>query len=289
MEAEQLYDLGSGKVVAGRFRVIGAHRHGELATAFDVTDLEADDPAQDRCGMHVFPIGIFENEQQALAFSSSWKAWMRVESSAVLRVREVVNVGSGFLLISDSPDGDPLRDVLKNEGPLSAADVLHIGCQLLEGLVELHTHGLVHGDVKPSTIYVAGTAPQRRAILVDGGITHSLWSAKNLGDKTALIGTPHYAPVEQFGGDPPDIQSDVYNTATVLFELLTGVLPWSGRSFLEVFQAKLDKAAPSMRARCPEVEVDPAIERAVVTGLLADKSARYASAKDFLEALRSFE
>src|SRR6185295_19899496 len=109
--------------------------------------------------------------------------------------------------------------------------------------------GLVHGDIKPSTIYVDAKSKKLGPQLVDGGITPGLWNAKHLGERTALIGTPFYAPVEQFGGESPDVQSDVYNVATVLFEMATGVLPWKGKSFLEVFQAKLQKTPPSMKAR----------------------------------------
>jgi serine/threonine-protein kinase len=125
------------------------------------------------------------------------------------------------------------------------------------------------------------------AQLVDGGVTPGLWNAKHLGDHTALIGTPYYAPVEQFGGDAPDVQSDIYNVDTVLFELVSGTLPWPGSSFLEVFQAKLDRNAPSMAARAPEVDVDAALEEAIVRGLMADRRERYAKASEFRKALEA--
>ena len=283
-----LYDLATGSILAGRFRIVGAHRVGELATAFEVDDQAAESPSQSRCELHVFPAGIFESEEQALAFAASWKPWMRLNSDSVQGIREVVQVARlGYLLVSDFPQGEQLRAVLEKRERVSVTEGLLIGQQMLEGLVALHTHGLVHGDVKPATVYISGEGDAMSALLVDGGVTHGLWSAKDLGEKTALIGTPFYAPVEQFGGDAPDIQSDVYNAATVMFELLTGVLPWPGRSFLEVFQAKLDKTPPSMRERAPDVEIDPKLERVVVTGLLADKSERYPSAKEFLDELRS--
>jgi serine/threonine-protein kinase len=137
--------------------------------------------------------------------------------------------------------------------------------------------------VKPSTIYVAERKGKGglHAIMVDGGVTPGLWNAKHLGDRTALIGTPFYAPVEQFGGESPDVRSDVYNVATVLFELASGVLPWPGKSLLEVFQAKLDKRAPSMRARAPGVQVPSELERTILAGLMADRSQRYADAAEF--------
>ena len=122
-------------------------------------------------------------------------------------------------------------------------------------------------------------------MLVDGGITPGLWTAKNLGEKTALIGTPYYAPPEQFGGGAPDVRSDIYNVAAVLFECLAGVLPWKGRSFLEVFQAKLDRAAPSVSARAPHVAIDAALAQAISKGCMADPAERHVSAAAFLDQL----
>ena len=122
-----------------------------------------------------------------------------------------------ILVVTDLPTGDSLRDVLTEKGAFSAAEVQSIGTTVLGGLSAVHAAGHIHGDIKPNAIHLTGEGP----VLVDGGITMGLWSAKHLGDKTALIGTPFYAPVEQFGGEAPDISSDIYNVATVLYELAT--------------------------------------------------------------------
>jgi len=126
-------------------------------------------------------------------------------------------------------------------------------------------------------------------VLVDGGITPALWSAKHLGDKTQLIGTPYYAPVEQFGGEAADVQSDIYNLATVLYEAVSGALPWQGKSFLEVFQAKLAPKPPPMKSVAPKVDVPPELEAAILGGLFAKKDARYASAAAFKAKLAALK
>lgn len=284
MESTSLYDLEPGATLADRYRIVAPHRQTGLAAAFEAID-EAETGDDQRCEVSLYAHAFFESRDQALQFAASWTPWMRVESNSVLHVREVASLSpTSFLLVTDFPSGATLRDDLAERGRLDGAEVVEIGRQLLGGLVEVHAHGLVHGDVKPSTIYVDRTESVRTT-MVDGGVTPGLWSAKQLGEKTALIGTPFYAPIEQFGGDSPNIQSDIYNVATVLFEAVTGVLPWGGKSFLEVFQAKLDKTPPSMQRRAPDAEVDPELEKAIVTGLLADKSQRYATSKEFLERL----
>ncbi|HMR80476.1 MAG TPA: prolipoprotein diacylglyceryl transferase, partial [Polyangiaceae bacterium] len=162
-----------------------------------------------------------------------------------------------------------------------------LGCDALEGLEAIHANGLVHGDVKPFTIHVEEVHGAPRAMLVDGGITKGLWTAKHLGEKTALIGTPVYAPVEQFGGDSPNAQSDIYNVATVLFELIAGAVPWPGSSFLEVFQAKLAPAVPTIRQRAPDIKVPTAVEEAILDGLRSDARERWATAREFRSALQA--
>jgi serine/threonine-protein kinase len=284
-EAPTLYDLVPGKEVAGRWRVVGPNRQGGLSTAFEVVELDGGE----RRELQLFPSALFETHEQARDFKDTWLPWTHVNDDAVLRVRDVVLLGeTTLLLVTDLPFGRSLRKQLDREGSPRPEHALAVGKQLLRGLVAVHAAGLVHGDVKPHTIHVRdidGAEP--RAMMVDGGVTPGLWTAKHLGEQTALIGTPYYAPVEQFGGESPDVQSDVYNVATVLFELATGVLPWPGRTFLEIFQAKLDRNPPSMKLRAPDVEVDPALEDVIVQGLLADRSERHQSAKLFLEALEA--
>ena len=108
---------------------------------------------------------------------------------------------------------------------------------------------------------------------------------EHLGEQTALIGTPFYAPVEQFGGSAPDACSDVYNLAVVLFELLAGKLPWSGTSFLEVCQAKLAKETPQLSARNPDARVSPELEAVIARGLAGARQDRFPDAVHFGAAL----
>lgn len=274
-----MFDFAPGKTVAGRFRIVAASRQNDLALTFEVAD-EVGEPRE----ITFFPPGLFDGPEQVAEFASYWETWKGVDSPHVVPLREILTAdGDCALLVTDRPPGGSLRDWLNQHERMDCAQALKLGTQLAEALVEIHSAGLVHGDVKPQTTYVDSAG--QKVVLVGGGVTTGLWNAKGLGERTALIGTPYYAPVEQFGGDAPSVQSDVYNVATVLFELVTGVLPWPGKTFLEVFQAKLEKEAPSMAARAPGVEVAPEVERAIVRGLLADRHERYQDATQLLEEL----
>ncbi len=276
-----LYDVAPGRTLAGHYCVVRANRQGGFSTAFEVQD------ARDgsRWEMQLFPSGLFERAEQASEFRSMLEPWTAVSCDAVVGVREVLEMApDGLALITELPDGESLRTRLNRAKRIERSEVVHIGRRLLEGLAILHGRSLVHGDIKPYTIHLRGKGNDVQPKLVDGGITPGLWTAKDLGDKTTLIGTPYYAPVEQFGGDAPDVRSDIYNVATVLWQSLCGVLPWAGKTFLEVFQSKM-KDPPPMKKRAPEVDVAPALEAAIRRGCLADRRLRYESAEEFRAAL----
>ncbi len=281
-ESTFAFGLAPGQVVSERFEIVRANRRGGLSVAFEAKDVASGE----RLEMQLFPGGLFESQAQVQEFAASWDPWTRVASPAVLGVREILAVESaGLVLVTDFPRGESLRARLDREKRLLPHDAVHIGLQLLHGLDEIHGHGLVHGDVKPNTIFVEGKGTETTACMVDGGITSGLWMAKDLGDKTALIGTPYYAPAEQFGGEAPDVQSDLYNVATVLFELVAGELPWKGANFLEVFQAKIGPTPPSLRTAAKGVKVDERLDLAIQGGLRSEPKSRYASAKEFAERL----
>lgn len=284
-ESFSLFDLQPERQVAGRYRIVKPQRQSGLSTAFEARDEHATG-AGARCALVLFPGALFEGAQQAEEFRASWKPWTTVRSEHVAGVRDILAMPHNTtLLVTDLAEGQTLREWLKAHKRMTPEQTLALGRGLLDGLAAIHGQGLVHGDIKPQTIFLAERKEGLHGVLVDGGITTGLWNAKHLGEHTALIGTPYYAPVEQFGGESPDVQSDVYNLATVLFECAAGVLPWPGSTMLEVFQAKLDRSAPSIKKRAPKVHVPEDLERAVVQGLLADKRQRYPSAAEFRDAL----
>ena len=289
MKSLSLFDLAPGKLLLDRFKILKTNRMGGMSTTFAVDDPKSKGSRE----IQVFPAALFEGVEQAHDFAEAMKAWKKVDSKHVLPTREVHALEDGTILfVTDLPAGETMRTWHKEGVALPPSEVVAIGVQLLDGLSKIHAEGLVHGDIKPHTIHVEAGKKGLRVMLVDGGITPALWAAKHLGDKTALIGTPFYAPVEQFGGESPDVQSDVYNVATALYELAAGVLPWRGKSFLEVFQAKLEKRPPSMRSRAPKSDVPLELEAVIEGGLMADKKERYADAKTFkkkLEGLKNLD
>jgi serine/threonine-protein kinase len=278
-----LFDLVPGKVLLDRYRIVRPQRQSGKAATFEVKV----DESGSRRELLVFPAGLFEGPEQAAEFVQNMKEWKGLSTPVHAALRENLVLADGsVLLVSDFPPGESLRTWLEENTRMPVEAALAFAVRLLSGLKEIHEAGLVHGDIKPQTIYFVSDA--ERVVLVDGGVTSGLWGAKHLGTRTALIGTPYYAPLEQFGGDSPDVSSDLYNLATVLYELVTGVLPWTGKSFLEVFQAKMG-GVPAMSSRAPGLEVSHDFEAAVLHGLKPRRNDRFASADEFLSSLTGVE
>ena len=273
-----LFDLSPGKVLLDRWKIVRTNRTGGMAATFAAEDLDGT-----LRELQIYSTVLFERRGDADEVAAAMSRWLPVKHAHVLRAVAVDRHEDGSVLYAtDMPLGRALRE-LKVEGEAwEPARVVALGLELCAGLAEIHANGLVHGDVKPHTVHVSD---EGRAVLVDCGITPALWSAKHLGEKTALIGTPFYAPLEQFGGESPDVQSDVYNLATLLYELACGVLPWRGKSFLEVFQSKLEKRPPPMNQRAPAADVPRGLEIAIARGLMADKRERWQTANQLREAL----
>ena len=275
-----LFDLVPGKVLVDRYRILRPHRENGMAAAFAVEDQEDSSRAE----VQVFPSTLFEDRDQAQGFAERLTAWRGLASSAVLKVREIeILKDATVLMVTDFPIGTSLRGRMTDSPRMDPADVVELGLQLLEGLHTVHLAGQVHGDIKPASIYLRSDGGG--AQLVDGGVTPGLWAAKHMGTRTTLIGTPFYSPLEQFSGDSPSVSSDLYGLGTLMYELLTGVLPWQGRGFIEVFQSKMQAGAPPMSERAPGVLVPDTLEAAIATSLRAKQAERYASADHFAQAL----
>ena len=275
-----LFDLKPGKVLLDRYKIQQPHREGNISATFAVEDAEDGSSKE----LQVFHAGLFEGPDQGAQFAERIEGWQSVTVEGIAHLHSVEALDDGaVLLLTSFPDGPSLRTWLKEGSPMSSVEVVQLGKRMLGALQAVHAHGLIHGDIKPSSIHLPTDGGG--AFLVDAGITPAMWAAKHLGTRTALIGTPFYAPIEQFTGDSPDELSDLYNLSTVMYELLTGVLPWSGTGYIEVFQSKMQPRPPAMSQRAPGVEIPRELEEVIATGLSANRRERHPDAASFLEQL----
>ncbi len=177
--------------------------------------------------------------------------------------------------------GRPLGQVVAQQAPIPFVRARRIMHQLLAALDESHRAGVVHGDVKSDNVMI-GEADAVK--LLDFGLARSVGSsARRTGG--GICGTPEYVAPEVLRGEPPGIPADLYGAGVVLYELLTGLLPFGGDSALEVMDRQLNGAVVPPSLRCPERRIPAQLDALVVRTLAKDPDARPASAEELRVAL----
>ena len=274
-----LFELREGATLIERYRIDQALAHGPLSARFTVTELESDETL----ALEVFMSGLFEGHGQAAFFADRVRAFGKVSSPIALATRRIEVTAAGDVLrFSEQPQSSDLRSRIADEGHLSRKQALAMGIALLEGVSAWHSHGFAHGDIKPSNLFVDDQGVRAS----EGGVTAALWRAQHMGARTSLIGTPFYAPLEQFSGEVPGPGSDLYAIGTVLYEALSGALPWAGKGFIEVFQSKMADNPPPIESRAKNLRVGEALEDVIRQSIRARREDRFQDAEEFLEALR---
>src|SRR5687767_7691408 len=190
---------------------------------------------------------------------------------------------AGDLLFYVMPyvEGDSLRDRLMREKQLPLEDALQIARDVAEALAYAHQQGVIHRDIKPENILLSGG----HALVADFGIARALGAAgaSPLTSTGVVLGTPAYMSPEQAVGGEADARSDVYALGCVLYEALAGSPPFTG-STVQVIQARHQfDPMPSLRSVRPAVP--EGVERAIGRALAKTPADRFASAREFADAI----
>jgi len=158
--------------------------------------------------------------------------------------------------------GESLKQLVARSGPLPVERALALGIQVARGLAYAHEHGFVHRDVKPQNVLVNGDG---RAKVTDFGIARPLEIKHGVTQTGTVLGTPDYIAPEQAQGQRVGEHTDVYSLGVVLFELLTGRVPFPGETFVAVAMRHINEPAPRISSLRPDVpaRLDAAVARAL--------------------------
>jgi serine/threonine protein kinase len=173
-------------------------------------------------------------------------------------------------------DGVSLRAMMRNKQQLDTAKVLDIAHQIARALVYMHGQGVVHRDLKPENILVTGDGQVKImdfGIALDESARRLTWSGLS-----STLGTPDYMAPEQVSGRRGDVRTDVYALATILYEMLTGNLPFAGDNVYAVMRAKTSEdPQPPSRYR---PDLDPHLEEIIVHAIARQPRDRYSTAAE---------
>jgi serine/threonine-protein kinase len=203
----------------------------------------------------------------------------------IAQVMDFHDQNDRFLIIIEYLPGGSLADVIeKTRGPVETGRAVSWVRQSLEALDFAHQRGIIHRDVKPSNIMIDGHG---RAKVMDFGIALVLGEQRMTSTGTA-IGTPHYMSPEQIlRPKEVDHRTDVYSMGIVLYELLTGKIPFDGDTDFIVKTAQVNDAPPPPRTINPQVP--ESLENIVMKALAKDADYRYVSCGEFARALAAFQ
>jgi eukaryotic-like serine/threonine-protein kinase len=180
-------------------------------------------------------------------------------------------------------EGESLSQLIMRDAPLPVERSLGIGKQVVSALGAAHAKGIVHRDVKPENVYLVRRGELDFVKVVDFGVSKAVRSREEAGSEWqrltrtgAVLGTPLFMSPEQAAGNEDiDERADIWSTALILYECLTGELPFRGNNYLGVVAQIQNKEVQPPSALRPELGIPPAVDRVIMRGLEKDRTRRY--------------
>ncbi|MEO8460271.1 MAG: protein kinase [Dokdonella sp.] len=268
-------DLRPGELIAGRYRIERLLGIGGMGVVYLARDIELDiDIALKllRPELAHRP-DAFERFRQELLLAR------QVSSPHVVRIHDLVKHGQAWLISMDYVAGQSLEHLLDARGFLPPDEAIRMTRQLALGLAAAHHRGVVHRDLKPANVLVN---EQGDGCVTDFGVARSAGGTGITGSGV-IIGTPEYLSPEQARADPIDGRSDLYALGLILFEMLTGTLPFRGGTPAEMLAQRVVREPPTADSIKPDL---PVFAVRLCARLLELKPARrFQSADDVVSAI----
>ncbi|HET9016011.1 MAG TPA: serine/threonine-protein kinase [Thermomicrobiaceae bacterium] len=265
-------------LLAGRYEIVEPLGDGTFSETYRAVDLATSMPVAVKVLREQFTrdhavVARFEREARAAA---------AVHHPNVVRVLASGHDRNRWFIVMELVEGGTLKQRIQQAAPLPVADALALTQQLLQGLAAIHAAGIVHRDVKPQNVLLT---PDGTAKLTDFGIARA--ADVGLTETGVALGTAAYMAPEQAVGAPLGPPADLYAVGVILFELLTGTLPFPGDQPVAVLYQQVHTPPPRPRALNPGVP--RWLEGVVLRALAKDPGRRYPDAASLARALAGGE
>ncbi|HIS17641.1 MAG TPA: Stk1 family PASTA domain-containing Ser/Thr kinase [Candidatus Coprovivens excrementavium] len=199
----------------------------------------------------------------------------------IVEVYDVGDDNGQYFIVMEYIEGKNLKDLLKKRGKLTTSEVVDIMSQIADGLSVAHDSYIIHRDIKPQNIMILENGLVK---ITDFGIAMAM-NATQLTQTNSVMGSVHYLPPEQASGKGSTLKSDIYSMGILMYELLTGKLPYRGDNAVEIALKHLKEPLPSIRDELPDLP--QSVENIILKSAAKNPKNRYNDAREMYEDLKT--
>ena len=276
--------LAAGQVLAGRFRVVARLGEGAVGEVYEATDLEL----EEQVALKVLRPEIAREPEVLHRFKREIQLARRVTHPSVCRTFDLFHHhgegGAEFAFVTmELLRGETLEEHLQREGRMTPDKALPLVGQIADGLQAAHQAGVIHRDFKSGNVMLAAGPGGLRAVVTDFGLAWSSSLPASVTRAGTVIGSPAYMAPEQVRGEAVTPATDIYAFGIVLYEMVTGHLPFSADSAIGTAIKRLREPPTLPRVHAPGL--DPLWEQVILRCLESDPADRFAAPVEVAKAL----
>ena len=275
----QLKELTTGSTFAGRYQVIEELGTGGMGKVYKVFDTEV----KEKMALKLIKPEISLDQKTIERFRNELKTARKIRHKNICQMFDLSREEGAYYITMEYVPGEDLKNMIRMSKQLGLGTAVEIARQVCEGLAEAHRLGVIHRDLKPSNIMIDREGNVR---IMDFGIARTI-KERGITGEGVVIGTPEYMSPEQVEGKEVDQRSDIYSLGVILYEMITGRVPFEGETPFTVGVKHKSEIPKDPREFNPQIPED--LSRVILQCLEKEKTQRYQSAGELRSALEGIE